>query len=64
MGFIDLDEKRNTASKEENSIYVLFTTLAVFQYVLIHNLISKSYWHMQIETLVAMCMFFYGSLRF
>jgi len=46
MGFVDLDEKRNTVSKEENSIYVLLTALAVFQYVLYHNLISKSYWLM------------------
>jgi len=46
MGFVDIDEKRNTASNEEISLYVLFTTLAVFQYVLIHNLISKSYWLM------------------
>jgi len=46
MGFVDLDEKRNTVSKEENSIYVILTALAVFQYLLCHNLISKSYWLM------------------
>jgi len=46
MGFVDLDEKRITVTKEENSIYVLLTTIAIFQYILIHNLISKSFWLM------------------